>query len=227
MNNFFKCTALILFTILIFSCGTASQFQVILNAKKDFNPKILILPLSNTLIPQKEQEKLMLGKEQEKKFALIKEKKMFNSFIAPTIADNSISKVLDEKIDYDKLGVNFVYKKMYSDNKNSSINMFVPEKGEFKFGKIIPKYVLLFEDLNIEKEFKADGGGLGSSPQTIIEVNSSLQYCIWDNQNHNIIGYGEVGSTTVSLILPKRSGYIKIFDELSKKIIEKSPLKLK
>ena len=105
--------------------------------------------------------------------------------------------------------------------------MFVPEKGKFKIGENIPKYVLLFEDLNIRKEFTAEGGGLGSTATSSIQVKSSVQYCIWDNLNQNIIGYGEVGSKMKLLLLPERPEYIKIIDELTKKIIKKSPLKLK
>lgn len=211
--------------LFLFGCAAQSHFQVVNNSTsgKLFSPTVLLLPLNNTLIPYNTQQELMQGSKDDESFCLINEKQIFNDFMAPTFADNTFSKVIPGNSSFDVSQINFSYTKLYSDNKKASFHMFVPQKGKIQIDDKKPKYVIFFEDLNFNKEFTAEGGGLGKTSQRVVIVKSSVKYCIWDNTNEEIVAYGKLAKNLRLLSLPKRTEYLEVFDEYAKKIISASP----
>lgn len=71
----------------------------------------------------------------------------------------------------------------------------------------------------------AEGGGLGKTPESAINIFSSIKYLIWDNVQEKIVGYDQFTENLKTMVMPSKIEYINLFEKYIKQIVQKSPFK--
>lgn len=221
---------LVLSTIPLFFlyCIVSSNYQFIkpeYQDKRHFKATVLALPLSNKLLSQEEQVKLLNNKDGDPLKISQNELSYFNNYMGPLLAEKTTASILGIDPFFKVTNVSLAYQNLSPDNK-TIFNMFTPTSGQVEYRNTVPDYVLFFEDLYFNKDYVEIGAsssyGRGSSERyTII---ASIEYLLWDNRNQNVAAYGKL-SKKRSLFLPaEKENYLEILEFFALSIILKSPL---
>lgn len=228
-----KVKKIIFFALIVctfYGCANTTVFQHIdpeYADKKIFSTSVLLLTLSDDVIPVKKKAKLLQGQIKEHRMFSQQEKKLFNDYFGPTFSEYITAKVIGIDLKFKPESVKFNYKKLTKENTGKGFAMFVPEKGQIQYNGMQPNYVIFFEDLFFDKKVVADGGGLGQGSSSSIGIVSGLKYLIWDNKQEKIAGYGSLEKDFTLMEMPDKLNYIKVFEDYVKQIVSNSPFRNK
>lgn len=223
INNF-KQTCffyIILFVLNLYvGCTSNSNIQWV-DAKyvhKDVNNvTLLVMPLSSSSLKHRGDEISQFAQMQ-----LIYA--YFNSYMLQALSEKTHSWIyaVDQCFKCNNLEFAIMHLQ-WKDNK--FFEMLVPMSGELMYENVSPKYVLIFEDLTVERGF-LPGAVQSYGSRDSYKFKVGVEYLLWDNQNQKLAAYGKLSEErSLQNDSISNTTYKEIFEYFAELIIQKSPIK--
>jgi len=223
--NFFKLILIIIVPSLLY-CVSFSNYQFINHEYENlnhFSALLMVMALNTDIISKDVQEKLLQGKEVKQDMFNQQERDYFNNYMGPALAEKTTAKIYGIDPLFKPTDMEFIFQRLQFENE-LDIKMFVPVSGKIKYYNVTPHYVLFFEDLKFEKDFREESGSLGRGTVQRYTMKAGVKYLLWDNNKQRIAAYGKLANDLNFLDLPLRENYIQLFEKWALLIIQKSPL---
>lgn len=150
----------------------------------------------------------------------------FNSYMRHGLPKKTTSRVFVVEQEFNPDNLKFS-KKQLSTTEKTEFEMLVPVSGQIRYKNSAPKYVVFFEDLLSEMNYRFEGQqSYGGSDSFKFKVE--VEYLLWDNHNQKIAAYGKL-SKKLNLLgeLPSSETFRHTFEEFAELIVKNGPLKLK
>jgi hypothetical protein len=223
--NFFKLILIIILNSFLY-CVSSSNYQFIYPEYEKlnfFSASLMVMALNTDIISKDVQEKLLQGDATKVDMFNQQEREYFNNYMGPALAEKTTAKIYGIDPLFKPTDIEFIFQRLQFENE-LDIKMFVPLSGKIKYYNVTPHYVLFFEDLKFEKDFREESGGLGRGTVQRYTMQAGVKYLLWDNNKQRIAAYGKLENDLNFLDFPTRENYVQLFEKWALLIVQKSPL---
>ncbi|MBO6622246.1 MAG: hypothetical protein JJ892_13785 [Balneola sp.] len=221
----------ILVSLLAFVSCAPQSFQVLSDdyssSAKSYNTSITILPLTEDLVDEKVLESYLKRKGAKPSVISARNKNIFKSYFGLVFSETATGDVHD-LIGSDNLSflndVSFTDSTLSTDSK-VELPVIIPQKGKLFDPNSPTDFTLLAQNISWEIEFvEEQSKPVGGSNNQRFEFSMNMKYVIWDNTKEVVAGFGNLKEKRNLTKIPERNYYLDFFEDLSRKIIRKSPI---
>ncbi len=214
MKNLNRAWLILILIVLFFPslhCVSTANYQFLDPEYQNlnyFSASLMVMTLNTDWIDREVQQKLLPANVVKHDMFNQQERDYFNNYMGPALAEKTTAKIYGIDPLFKPTGIEFSYRQLQIEGE-FRIEMFIPVSGKVKYYDTVPDYVLFFEDLMFEKDFREESGGLGRGTVQKYSMKAAVNYLIWDNNKQKIVAYGRLHNDLNFLDLPTRDNYVQ------------------
>ncbi|XWN37064.1 MAG: hypothetical protein ROO71_14030 [Balneola sp.] len=221
----------LLVSLFIFISCVPQSFQVLTDdyssSAKSYDTSITILPLTEDLVDEKILNSYLNRKGVKPSAISLQNKNIFKSYFGLVFSETATGNVND-LIGSNDLSfledVSFTDSTLSTDSK-LELPVIIPQEGKLFDPSTPTDFTLLAQNITWEIEFvEEQSKPVGGSNNQRFEFSMNMKYVIWDNAKEVVAGFGNLKEKRNLTKIPERNYYLDFFEDLSRKIIRKSPI---
>ena len=186
---------------------------------------ILVLPYIGKLMTPEQWESFIARKTKEQKLVTNVEVELYEGYFQPLLAEKTQARVIPYTKVESSPGLRLRYMETESGTQPKMV-LLVPESGKIQVNGESPEYLFIVQDLYFMKgKIEGPGGQVpGRGNEVDYQMESGMDYLIWDNKHDKSVAWGRLTKGTRLLAPPGKEQYLKVLEAFVDSIIKNSPL---